>query len=101
MSFSYIQLLETICSRSLENTNEYLNFKEARLLTYTEQYEANKIHNKFLLNEQMSYLAEIIVQIVMLDQHYIDNQWPTSIDDENIELEVDAIKLYVERYVFI
>ncbi len=54
-----------------------------------------------LLVEQMSHLADMIVQNLMLDQHYIDEQWPSAMTNEsedNIEAELEAMKLYIERF---
>ena len=58
---------------------------------------------KYLLVEQMGNVADMLVQHVMLDTHYIDNIWPTAMgneSEENIEAEIDAMKLYIERYNF-
>ncbi len=55
-----------------------------------------------LLNEQMSNLADLLVQHVLLEQFYIDYQWPVSTNDsdDNFEAEVEAMKLFIERYLF-
>ena len=102
MSFAFAKLLETICSRELENTHEFLRFKERRqiFLNSDKTYALTATNNKFLLTEQMGNLAEIVMQLIMLDQHYIDYQWPSSNSnesEESLEAEVEAIKLYIER----
>jgi hypothetical protein len=58
---------------------------------------------KEILGEQLANVADLMVQNVLLEQYYIDYQWPSaSIPDvdENFETELDAIKLFIERFGF-
>jgi hypothetical protein len=110
MSFAFIQLIETICSRELQDSSDFFKFKEKKQMfeSINEQQQQqltiiSSENSKKLLVEQMTNLAELIVELIMLDQHYIDNQWPTVLNenDDNIEAEIDAIKLYVERFILV
>ncbi len=101
MSFAFMDLLETLCSRTLDTTDEFAKFKTKRQMfdLRTNEPEAAKKH---LLIDQMCILAESLVEYVMLEQHYIDNQWPSPLaheSEDNLEAEVDVMKLYVERDV--
>jgi hypothetical protein len=97
MNVAVIDMLEIICTRedseqSIDSaTNEKNNEKSSG------QYK-----NKRNLNsEQMCNLADLVVQNVFFDEHCIDYQWPSSSlgdTEEYNESEVDAIKLYIERY---
>ena len=98
MSYGLVDLLETICSRSLENTDTCTKFEEKKLI-YQENKE--KVLGKNLVVEQMCNLADLVVQHVLLEQHFVDYQWPTSANenDENYEPDVEAMRLFIERDV--
>ena len=51
-----------------------------------------------------SSLGDLLVQKILLDDHFIDYQWQGSSTDDiddNFENEIEALKLYIERCVFI
>jgi hypothetical protein len=87
-----MDLIELICSKDVD-----LNISPT--ITEMEQSEQSNLRKDFLLSEQMSNLADLLVQNVLLDQFYIDYQWPASLNDsdENFEAEVETMKLYIER----
>ena len=104
LSYAFLELLETICSRSLENTETLIKFEEKKLI-YREE-SARKSENDgeekpLVLEEQMCNLADLMVQHVLLEQHFVDYQWPapTTENDENFEADVDAMRLFIERDV--
>lgn len=46
-------------------------------------------------------LADLIVQQILFDDHYVDYQWPGSSSedlDDNFDNEIEALKLYIERF---
>jgi len=101
MSLAFMDLLEIICSRSLESTEEFSKFKTKRQMFDLKKTE-NEPNKTYLLTDQMCIVAESLVEYVMLEQHYIDSQWPSPLtheSDDNLEAEVDVMKLYVERDV--
>ena len=105
MSFAFMRLLESICSKSLETSEQYGKFKNKRQMTEasvkSESEAVIEDRRSLLLVEQMSHLADMIVQNLMLDQHYIDEQWPSAMTNEsedNIEAELEAMKIYIERF---
>lgn len=78
--------------------NELKSIKNFALLDLL-QVVCSKSDSK-LLKEQISNLADLLVQNVLLDQHFVDNQWPSSSLgdlDDNLENELEAIKLFIER----
>ena len=93
MNLVIMDLLEILCTKPITETSQKQNSNE---------YGDLKIH-KELLKNQISNLADLLVEHVMLDQHFIDFQWASSnsIDyEENFDGEVDAMKLYIERFQF-
>ncbi|CAF0791809.1 unnamed protein product [Brachionus calyciflorus] len=47
-----------------------------------------------------SNLAQLLVQKVLLDTHFVDYQWPGSSSeelDDNFDNEIEALKLFIER----
>lgn len=92
MNFAFMDLLELICSKDID-----LNLSPT--ITEMEQSEQPNPKKDFLLSEQMSNLADLLVQHVLLDQFYVDYQWPASLNDsdENFEAEVETMKLFIER----
>lgn len=58
-------------------------------------------------SEQLTNLADLLVQNILLEQHFVDYQWsssssssaaPNLIDiEESFESELESIKLFVER----
>lgn len=108
MSFAFMRLLESVCSKTLENSDHFGKFKHKRQMleasgARSESEVVLGVHGKsLLLVEQTSHVAEMLVQSIMLDQHYIDEQWPGAMPNEsedNIEAELEAMKLYIERFL--
>ena len=80
MNFAFIDLIEVICSRNLENNEIFVKFQEQRL-PFKEIEKKKDLKEKCLLVEQMSNLADLIVQRIFLEHHYIDYQWPTNLNE--------------------
>lgn len=83
-NYAILDLLESVCSASSFENNE----------PYTK---------KRLISEQMSNLSELLNQYVLLDQHFVDYTWAASIlgdIEENLDNELDAIKIFIERFIF-
>ena len=102
MNFAFIDLIEVICSRNLENNEIFVKFQEQRL-PFKEIEKKKDLKEKCLLVEQMSNLADLIVQRIFLEHHYIDYQWPTNLNEseDNFEGEMESIKLFIERDVYV
>ncbi len=99
MNFAFIDLIEVICSRNLENNEIFLKFKQTRSPFNSDL--KNEQTAKPLLIEQMCNLADLIIHQFFLEHHYIDYQWPNSIsndNDDNFDGEVESIKLFIERF---
>jgi hypothetical protein len=92
MNFAIIDMLEILCSK-------FTNEKES---TQTNENEAQILKlKKEIISDQMCNLAELLVQHVLLEQHFIDYQWASpngNESDDSFESEVEAMKLYIERY---
>jgi len=104
MNFAFIELIEVVCSRSLENNEIFLKFYEDKHLSISKQESDGSFKEKPLLVDHMCNLADLVVQRIFLEHHYIDYQWPNSTgndNDENIENEVETIKLFIERDVYV
>lgn len=98
MNFAFMELIEIICSRNFENTEVFMKFQEQKCPLKSDVDSTRK--EKTLLSEQMWNLADLIMQRIFLENHYIDYQWPNSSandSDENFEGEVESIKLFIER----
>jgi len=93
MNFAIIDILEILCCKfTNENEQTQANENEAQILKL----------KKEIISEQMCNLSELLVQRVLLDQHFIDYQWASpnvNESDDNFESEVEAMKLYIERYI--
>jgi hypothetical protein len=93
-NLAIIDLLEIVCTR--------YDFFDERLKKVSNRAEENfdlKL-KKEISNEQLANVADFMVQNILLEQYYVDYQWPSaSIPDvdENFEVELDAIKLFIER----
>lgn len=90
MNFAIMNLLEIICTKPI--------YDEKQNESSTEFYGL-KIR-KEILTSQVSSLADLLVEHILLDQHFIDFQWASSglnDFDDNFDGEVDALKLYIER----
>jgi hypothetical protein len=91
MNFAILNLLEVLCTKPIAAD-------ESRKETSTE-CESLKIRKEILTN-QVCNLADLLVEHILLDQHFIDFQWASSglnDFDDNFDGEVDALKLYIER----
>ena len=87
MNFAIMNLLEVLCTKSIATD-------ESR-----KECESLKIRKEILSN-QVCNLADLLVEHILLDQHFIDFQWASSglnDFDDNFDGEVDALKLYIER----
>lgn len=96
MNFALLDLLDTICSKSQEEEDQdKIEIDESHL-----DAVSSEVVRTDLLSEQMSNLAELLLQHILLDQYFVDYQWPSSPlgdGDENNESEVEAIKMFIER----
>jgi hypothetical protein len=119
MNLSFIELLEIICGCSSDNYNssstncnnieDDSNETEHQIEDTINTINDKTFWFKSLREEQMNNVAEILVQNVMTEQYFDDYQWPLSggsiatqpnendLDNEDYELEVEAIKLHLER----
>lgn len=54
-----------------------------------------------LKSELLGYLADLLVQHILVEQHFVDYQWSTiqlAIEvEESLESELESIKMFVER----
>ena len=87
MNLALIDLIEILCTKSIADEK------------LASECEMLKIKSEILI-DQMCYLAELLVEHILLEQHFIDFQWASSglsDFDDNFDGEVDALKLYIER----
>ncbi len=87
MNLALMDLLEILCTKSIADEK------------LASECEMLKIKSEILI-DQMCNLAELLVEHILLEQHFIDFQWASSnISDfeDNFESEVEAIKIYIER----
>jgi len=83
-----MNLLEIICTKPISDSPTECDGLKIR---------------KEILSIQVCNLADLLVEHILLDQHFIDFQWASSglnDFDDNFDGEVDALKLYIERLEF-
>ncbi len=89
-NLAILDLVDVVCSR--------YNFVDEKL---QKKNYSKTITTKQIQFEQIENMANILVQTILLDQHYIDYQWPSSTVpdvDENFDIELESIKLFIERF---
>ena len=87
MNLAIMDMLEVLCTKPIEDES----------LKY--EWDMLKVKKELLVNNLVN-LADLLVEHILLDQHFIDFQWAsssTSDFDDNFEGEVEALKLYIER----
>jgi regulator of replication initiation timing len=89
-----IDFLDLVCNRY-----DFFDDRQKKLANIVEENFDLKVRNE-TLGEQLGNVAVTMVQMVLLEQFYIDYQWPSASMpdvDESFEAELDAIKLFIER----
>lgn len=90
-NLAFISLLDIVCSKEIikEKNNS---------LDWDSPISDQLLLKKEIANDPLCYIADLLVQHIMLDDYYIDYPWLPNVDvDESYEIEAEAMKLFIER----